>query len=416
MLFMLHGCLILLFISGSLAGLNLLSAVANLTSRPLEGITKNNKDFIQIAIENGYNAEKHEVITDDGYILTVYRIPPGSKCTKKTPMLLVHGLLLSAECFVDSGPNAPGFVLAQECYDVWFGNVRGNYHSRRHVTLDPDRDLEFWKFSVDEMGLFDIPAMIDYVLDATNAEKLNYIGHSQGGGSFFMMNSEKPEYADKISLFIGLAPATRQYYTKSVIDRLVANTINSLQATLEASGVWEVASRGLPIQGALEALGRVPLLADTLGNVGLSTVDSPHPGSITSETFRRMFEHVPAGTSIQNLAKYGQAMNELKFLKFNYGSEENLKVYGVSEPPEYDLGKTTMPVVIFHGKSDHIVDTRDMDWVVSQLPNVLEYVTMADPLWNHFDMAFSQYWKKQLYTTMEKYLKKYDNITLIEHR
>ncbi|XP_063636117.1 lipase 1-like [Cydia splendana] len=406
---MLHGCLLLLFISGSLADLNLISAVANLTSRPLEGITKNNKDFIQIAIENGYNAEKHEVITDDGYILTVHRIPPGSNCTKKIPILLVHGLLLSSECFVDSGPDAPGFILAQECYDVWFGNVRGNFHSRRHVTLDPDHDLKFWKFSKDEMGQYDIPAMVDYVLDVTNAKKLIYIGYSQGGGSFFIMNSEKPEYADKISLFIGLAPATRQYYTKSILDRSLVKAIESLQTPLEASGVWEVASQGLPIQGTLNTLCQVKLLA-AVCNLGLSAVDSPHPGSITSETTRRMFEHVPAGTSIQNMAKYGQAMNELHFVKFNYGSEENLKVYGVAEPPEYDLGMTTMPVVIFHGESDHLVDTRDMDWVVSQLPNVLEYVTVADPLWNHVDMAFSQYWKKQIFTTMKKYLNKYDNI------
>ncbi|XP_063530710.1 lipase 1-like [Cydia strobilella] len=400
---MLHGCLISLFIPGSLADLNIVSALAKVM-RPLDGLPTNNKDFIQFAAENGYKAEKHEVTTDDGYILTVHRIPPGSKCTKKTPLLLVHGLLQSDECFLDSGPDAPGFVLAHECYDVWFGNVRGNYYSRKHVTLDPDRDLGFWKFSVDEIGQLDIPAMIDYVLDATNAKKLNYIGYSQGGGSFFIMNSEKPEYVDKINLFIGLAPATRLYYTKSVLDRLVVNAINSLQGPLEASGIWEVTSRGLPIQGTLEALCRVPLLTDTLGNVAVSAIDSSHLGSMTPETFRRIFEHVPAGTSIQNLAWYGQAMNELKFLKFNYGSEENLKVYGVAEPPEYDLGKTTMPVVIFHGKSDHIVDTRDLDWVVSRLPNVLEYVTMADPLWNHFDMVFSQYWKKQLFTTMETYL------------
>ncbi|XP_047989986.1 lipase 1-like [Leguminivora glycinivorella] len=361
-----------------------------------------------IAAENEYKAEKHEVTTDDGYILTMYRIPPGKNCAKKTPLLLVHGLLLSAECFVDSGLDAPGFLLAQECYDVWFGNVRGNFHSRRHVTLDPDRDLKFWKFSVDEMGQYDVPAMIDYVLDATSVKKLIYIGYSQGGGSFFIMNSEKPEYADKISLFIGLAAATRQYYTKSVPYRSLVNAIDSLQSPLEASGVWEVASRGLPIQGTLETLCKVKLLA-VFCNLGVSAVDSPHPGSITSKTTRRMFEHVPAGTSIQNLARYGQAMNEIRFVKFNYGFEENLEVYGVAEPPEYDLGMTTMPVVLFHGKSDHLVDTRDMDWVARQLPNVLEYVTVADPLWNHFDMAFSQYWKDQIFLTMKTYLNRYVN-------
>ena len=37
------------------------------------------------------------------------------------------------------------FVLADLGFDVWLGNFRGNAYSRRHVSLDPDVDLEFWK-------------------------------------------------------------------------------------------------------------------------------------------------------------------------------------------------------------------------------------------------------------------------------
>lgn len=62
---------------------------------------------------------------------------------------------------------------------VWIGNARGNTYSRRHITLDP-KDPKFWDFSWHEIGVYDIPATIDYVLANTNQTKLSYVGHSQG--------------------------------------------------------------------------------------------------------------------------------------------------------------------------------------------------------------------------------------------
>lgn len=40
---------------------------------------------------------------------------------------------------------------------------------------------EFWDFSWHEIGFYDIPAMINYVLETTKTDKLDYIGHSQVG-------------------------------------------------------------------------------------------------------------------------------------------------------------------------------------------------------------------------------------------
>jgi pimeloyl-ACP methyl ester carboxylesterase len=67
-------------------------------------------------------------------------------------------------------------------YDVWLGNTRGNTYSRRtNKGLFPYQ-AEFWYFSLDELALIDVPAMIDYVLEHTGASKLAYVGHSQVRG------------------------------------------------------------------------------------------------------------------------------------------------------------------------------------------------------------------------------------------
>lgn len=55
----------------------------------------------------------------------------------------------------------------------------GNTYSRRHISLNPN-DPKFWDFSWHEIGIYDIPATIDYILQQTNQTKLSYVGHSQG--------------------------------------------------------------------------------------------------------------------------------------------------------------------------------------------------------------------------------------------
>ena len=82
--------------------------------------------------------------------------------------------------WVFNEPNvAPAFVLARKGYDVWLGNNRGNRFSQKHSTLNPKQKL-FWQFDWEEMGTYDTPAVIDYILNLTNQSKISYIGHSEG--------------------------------------------------------------------------------------------------------------------------------------------------------------------------------------------------------------------------------------------
>ena len=76
----------------------------------------------------------------------------------------------SADVWLIHQEDSPAFKLSEEGFDVWLGNSRGSKYSRMHTDLDPDTDAKFWNFSFIEMAMFDLPAMVDYITEATKQE------------------------------------------------------------------------------------------------------------------------------------------------------------------------------------------------------------------------------------------------------
>ena len=58
---------------------------------------------------------------------------------------------------------------------MWLPNSRGTPYSRRHTHLSVDSDA-FWDFSFVEMAQHDFPATLHYVLSATGAAAVAYVG------------------------------------------------------------------------------------------------------------------------------------------------------------------------------------------------------------------------------------------------
>ena len=75
--------------------------------------------------------------------------------------------------------------------------------------------------------------MIDYVLHYTNRQQLHYIGHSQGGTSFLVLNSVMPWYNSKIASAHLLAGVGYQNHFPSKIIKLAAERTDALYVSIK---------------------------------------------------------------------------------------------------------------------------------------------------------------------------------------
>ncbi|KAK2509158.1 hypothetical protein MC885_004364 [Smutsia gigantea] len=171
----------------------------------------------------GYPYEEYDVITTDGYILGIYRIPYKRRCSRTAPkpvVYLQHVLIASASKWICNLPNSSlAFLLADSGYDVWMGNSRGNSWSRKYLKFSPESP-EYWAFSMDEMAKYDLLAMTYFTIEKTGQEQLYYVGHSQGTTITFIAFSTIPELAKRIKIFFALAPIITVKYTQSPLKKL----------------------------------------------------------------------------------------------------------------------------------------------------------------------------------------------------
>ena len=72
-------------------------------------------------------------------------------------------------------------------------NFRGNAYSREHTWMSADSEPNFWDFSFEEFGKYDLKACIEFIREEKNDEsKISLLGYSEGTTTSFFALSEDP--------------------------------------------------------------------------------------------------------------------------------------------------------------------------------------------------------------------------------
>ncbi|XP_029177595.1 lipase 3-like isoform X2 [Nylanderia fulva] len=345
--------------------------------------------------KSGYPFELHHVKTRDGYILAVHRIPSNQAlCNNSTNtknrrvVLIMHGLLGCSMDWVITGQNRSlAYLLSDNGYDVWLGNSRGTTNSKNHTRLSLESP-EFWDFSWHEMGIYDLPAMIDYILQKTGQKQLFYIGFSQGTTQFWVLMSLRPEYNRKIKLMSALAPVAYTGHIGGLL-RPLSFFANFFRKFYKYTGFFELLPNSNLEKMITYRFCREGLITEPICAFVIASIGGFSRGEVDHAHLAEYLQFAPAGCSLKQLVHYSMGIqNPGHFRPYDYGLIRNILVYRQFVPPEYPMQRITAPVILYNGLSDVLAHPNDVDILQQKLPNLLEKHTVTLKPLGHFDFVY----------------------------
>ncbi|NXO21539.1 LIPM Lipase, partial [Cisticola juncidis] len=346
---------------------------------------------------HGYPSEEYKVMTEDGYFLSLNRIPHGKGGAgllgSKSPVLLVHGFCLDGGVWVDNLPdNSLAFVLADAGYDVWIGNNRGTSWSRRHQNLSIDSE-EFWDFSFHEMAVYDLPAMVDFVLMKAGQRKLFYVGHGQGSSLGFIAFSSMPHLGKKIKFFFALAPV---YTFRHARGPILKSVFLPSQVLKDIFGTRELVLVPRKEKSHLAEICRDQMVAEKCAR-RIFAVGGPDEKNLNASRLDVYLYHFPDFTSVKTLLHWSQTAKTAMFHQFDYG-KRNFEKYKRVTPPLYPIQAMRVRVAVWSGAKDWVSPPIETQRLLAHLSNVVYHAHFPD--WNHFDPHWGLDAPERLYRQM----------------
>ncbi|KAF2893340.1 hypothetical protein ILUMI_12833 [Ignelater luminosus] len=345
----------------------------------------------ELAKNHGYKLDNYETVTEDGYILTVFRVSPKTKHCKGI-VYLQHPAASSASIWLDLGNQSLAFLLADRGYDVWLGNFRGTTYSRKHTKLKP-RERKYWDFSFHEMAMYDLPAMLHLVSKKTDfRDKIIYVGHSVGTTTAFIYASLLPANASAyVKTFIFWSPVTFPRHVKSIPLIIMAPFADFILVTIN---VYLLNSHQFPIN---------------------TLIAGPDPHFSPARLPITIYQNF-AGFSLKSTVHYLQLMRDKgRFQRFNYGKVKNKKLYGSVKPPFYPLKNINVSMTLMYGGNDYCAVKKDVLYTYNnRLPKSVRCGIFEIAPYNHFDFHYATDVKDLVYQKTIDIIDRVINGTYVE--
>ncbi|CAG9840494.1 unnamed protein product [Diabrotica balteata] len=378
-------------------------------------------DVPQIIARHGYPSETHIVVTEDGYLLQVHRIPrPKLGASIGQPIFLQHGLLGSSADWIINGNNTLAFLLADKGYDVWLGNARGNVYSRSHISLPNDHSA-FWNFSFHEMGTKDLPSVITYITRVTKKPgELIYVGHSMGTTMFYVFASENVRVAKNVKVMVGMGSAAYMTHITSPI-RYFAPLSNDLEWLRKYLGF----NQFLPNNKLMRALSfqcELFKIDSKMCENLIFAICGFNKEEFNTKILPILLAKDPAGASTKTIIHYAQEIrNNGNFQKYDYGEVGNMIEYGTKTPPLYNITSIRTPIYLMYAMNDWLSNPEDVFRFASGLKNLAGLYKIKMDSFNHVDYIFGKDAETLVYQPLIKFLSNYtesfyDSFAVINHR
>lgn len=141
--------------------------VASVSNQVLTEENRNEWTAGDVIVACGYPLEEYRVITMDGYVLEMQRIP---RRGASEVVFFQHGILDTSLGWVANGASgSQAFGAYDQGFDVWLGSSRAN-PPKRHLDPEIENSSVYWKYSLNELGREDIAAQIDHIHKVKTAE------------------------------------------------------------------------------------------------------------------------------------------------------------------------------------------------------------------------------------------------------
>ncbi|XP_027940836.1 triacylglycerol lipase 2 isoform X2 [Vigna unguiculata] len=254
-------------------------------------------------IVHGYECQEHQVTTNDGFILSLQRIPEGrgkssGGRTRKQPVIIQHGVLVDGMTWLLNCPEQDlPLILADNGFDVWIANSRGTRFSRRHISLDPSSPA-FWNWSWDELVSYDLPAIFSYVFSQTG-QKINYVGHSLGT-LIALASFSEGTLVNQLKSAALLSPIAYLSHMNTALGVIAAKSFVGEVTTL--FGLAEFNPKGLPVDAFLKSLCAYP----GIDCYDLMTALTGKNCCLNSSTVDLFLMNEPQSTSTKNMVHLAQ--------------------------------------------------------------------------------------------------------------